>query len=262
MKFCYNRTECITFYEEYSMNPAFKQIPQHVAVIMDGNGRWAKKRFLPRIAGHRKGVETIKKVVIRANELGVKLLTVYAFSTENWGRPLEEVNFLMKLPKDFFKDFLPELIQHNIKVDLIGDESELPAETLNIVQRAMAQTAHCTGLVLNFAINYGGQQDILQAVKQIARQVEQGQIDVESIDLATIEANLMTSRYQQLAAPDLMIRTSGELRISNFLLWQSAYTELYFTDILWPDFTSADFDAAVAEYNQRQRRFGKINTTE
>lgn len=244
------------------MNPAFKQIPQHVAIIMDGNGRWAKKRFLPRVAGHRKGVETIKEVVIRANDLGIKLLTVYAFSTENWGRPLEEVNFLMKLPKAFFKVFLPDLVKNNIRVELIGDESKLPLETLNIVEMAMEKTAHCTGLVLNFAINYGGQQDILHAVKQIAYQVKAGELEVESIDLATIEANLMTKRYKELAAPDLMIRTSGELRLSNFLLWQSAYSELYFTDVLWPDFTVADFDAAIVDYNQRQRRFGKVKTIE
>lgn len=243
------------------MNQVFKQIPQHVAIIMDGNGRWAKKRFMPRVAGHRKGVETIKKIVIRANELEIKLLTVYAFSTENWGRPAEEVNFLMKLPMDFFRNFLPDLIKNNIKVDLIGDETQLPAETLKIVTSAMEQTAHCTGLVLNFAINYGGQQDILQAVQQIAQQVKSGELEPEAIQLETIEAHLMTNRYPAIAAPDLVIRTSGELRLSNFLLWQSAYSELYFTDVLWPDFTTEDFDLAIADYNQRQRRFGKVNTT-
>lgn len=243
------------------MNQVFKQIPQHVAIIMDGNGRWAKKRFMPRVAGHRKGVETIKKIVIRANELNVKLLTVYAFSTENWGRPADEVNFLMKLPLDFFKSFLPELIKNNIKVDLIGDETKLPKETLAIVESAMEQTAHCTGLVLNFAINYGGQQDILQAVQQIAQQVQAGELEPDAIQLETIEAHLLTSRYPAFAAPDLVIRTSGELRLSNFLLWQSAYSELYFTDVLWPDFTTEDFDLAIADYNQRQRRFGKVSTT-
>ncbi|MCW6653370.1 isoprenyl transferase [Aerococcaceae bacterium NML210727] len=234
------------------------QIPKHIAIIMDGNGRWAKKRFLPRIAGHKKGVDTIKQITIRANELGVQLLTVYAFSTENWGRPKDEVNFLMKLPKEFFASFVPQLIEHNIKVELIGDLSALPEETQTVLQRAMDQTAHCTGLVLNFALNYGSRREIVEAVQSVARRVQAGEIQADAIDEAAIESALATAKFGALAAPDLLIRTSGEQRLSNFLLWQVAYSEFYFTDTLWPDFTAEDFDRAIEVYQSRQRRFGKV----
>lgn len=234
------------------------QIPKHIAIIMDGNGRWAKKRFLPRIAGHKKGVDTIKQITIRANELGVQLLTVYAFSTENWGRPKDEVNFLMKLPKEFFASFVPQLIENNIKVELIGDLSALPEETQTVLQRAMDQTAHCTGLVLNFALNYGSRREIVEAVQSVARRVQAGEIQADAIDEAAIESALATAKFGALAAPDLLIRTSGEQRLSNFLLWQIAYSEFYFTDTLWPDFTAEDFDRAIEVYQSRQRRFGKV----
>lgn len=234
------------------------QIPKHIAIIMDGNGRWAKKRFLPRIAGHKKGVDTIKQITIRANELGVQLLTVYAFSTENWGRPKDEVNFLMKLPKEFFASFVPQLIENNIKVELIGDLSALPEETQTVLQRAMDQTAHCTGLVLNFALNYGSRREIVEAVQSVARRVQAGEIQADAIDEAAIESALSTAKFGALAAPDLLIRTSGEQRLSNFLLWQVAYSEFYFTDTLWPDFTAEDFDRAIEVYQSRQRRFGKV----
>ncbi|MCW6677021.1 isoprenyl transferase [Aerococcaceae bacterium NML180378] len=234
------------------------QIPKHIAIIMDGNGRWAKKRFLPRIAGHKKGVDTIKQITIRANELGVQLLTVYAFSTENWGRPKDEVNFLMKLPKEFFASFVPQLIENNIKVELIGDLSALPEETQTVLQRAMYQTAHCTGLVLNFALNYGSRREIVEAVQSVARRVQAGEIQADAIDEAAIESALATAKFGALAAPDLLIRTSGEQRLSNFLLWQVAYSEFYFTDTLWPDFTAEDFDRAIEVYQSRQRRFGKV----
>ncbi|MCW6663652.1 isoprenyl transferase [Aerococcaceae bacterium NML190073] len=234
------------------------QIPKHIAIIMDGNGRWAKKRFLPRIAGHKKGVDTIKQITIRANELGVQLLTVYAFSTENWGRPKDEVNFLMKLPKEFFASFVPQLIENNIKVELIGDLSVLPEETQTVLQRAMDQTAHCTGLILNFALNYGSRREIVEAVQSVARRVQAGEIQADAIDEAAIESALATAKFGALAAPDLLIRTSGEQRLSNFLLWQVAYSEFYFTDTLWPDFTAEDFDRAIEVYQSRQRRFGKV----
>lgn len=236
------------------------KIPEHVAIIMDGNGRWAKNRFMPRIAGHKKGVETIKQISIRANELGVKLLTVYAFSTENWGRPSEEVSFLMKLPSMFFKSFLPQLIQNNVRVDFIGDATALPEETQNILYDALEKTAHCTGMVLNFALNYGGQQDILDAVKAIAKAVKNQEIDPEAIDFSTIGTSLSTAKFSELANPDLIIRTSGELRLSNFLTWQSAYSEFYFTDVLWPDFNTKDFDLAIEDYSHRHRRFGKVDS--
>ncbi|WP_124057313.1 isoprenyl transferase [Vaginisenegalia massiliensis] len=240
------------------MTTSFKQIPQHIAIIMDGNGRWAKKRMLPRVAGHEKGVETIKEITIRANELGVKLVTLYAFSTENWGRPEEEVSFLMKLPKVFFNSFLPELIDNNIKVECIGDTTALPRETQDILHQAIEATATCDGMILNFAINYGGQVEIIQAVKEIAQEVKEGQRLLDEINEDVLASKLTTGRYGTLAQPDLLIRTSGELRLSNFLLWQAAYSELYFTDVLWPDFNSQEFDRAIEAYNQRQRRFGKV----
>lgn len=236
----------------------FEKIPQHVAIIMDGNGRWAKKRFLPRVAGHKKGVDTIKRITIRANELGVKILTVYAFSTENWGRPSDEVNFLMKLPKEFFNAFVPELIQHNVRVELIGDIKGLPIETQNVLQRAIDDTAHCTGLILNFAMNYGGYVEIIDAVKSIATDIQHETLAVDQIDGDLISSRLSTAKFGELSNPDLLIRTSGEQRLSNFLLWQLAYSEFYFTDILWPDFTEADFDQAIETFNTRQRRFGKV----
>lgn len=236
------------------------KIPEHIAIIMDGNGRWAKKRFMPRVAGHKKGVETIKEITIRANGLGVKLLTVYAFSTENWGRPTDEVNFLMKLPAFFFKSFLPQLIENNVRVDYIGDATALPEDTQRMLYDALEQTAHCTGMILNFALNYGGQQDILQAVQEIAKAVKRGEIEPEAIELSTIAEALSTANYLELANPDLIIRTSGELRLSNFLTWQSAYSEFYFTDVLWPDFTAKDFDLAIEDYSHRHRRFGKVDS--
>ncbi|UUX34639.1 isoprenyl transferase [Fundicoccus culcitae] len=235
-----------------------ERVPKHIAIIMDGNGRWAKKRFLPRVAGHRKGVETIKKVTIRANELGVKLLTVYAFSTENWGRPQDEVNYLMSLPKDFFDSFLPELIKNDVRVEWIGDITALPQQTYDIVVSAVEQTKHCQGMVLNFALNYGGRQEITDAVVAIAQAVSNQELETHDITPELIESHLSTARYGQLAAPDLLIRTSGEQRLSNFLLWQAAYSEFYFTDVLWPDFGASDLDAAVESYIQRDRRFGKV----
>lgn len=235
-----------------------ERVPKHVAIIMDGNGRWAKKRFLPRVAGHRKGVETIKKVTIRANELGIKILTVYAFSTENWGRPQDEVNYLMSLPKDFFDSFLPELIKNDVRVEWIGDITALPQKTYDIVLSAVEKTKHCQGMVLNFALNYGARQEITDAVVEIAKAVSNHELDVESISAELIESYLTTARYGELAAPDLLIRTSGEQRLSNFLLWQAAYSEFYFTDVLWPDFDSSHLDTAIESYIQRDRRFGKV----
>lgn len=235
-----------------------EQIPSHVGIIMDGNGRWAKKRFLPRVAGHKKGVETIKKIAIHANQLGIKLITLYAFSTENWGRPEEEVNFLMKLPKDFFDSFLPELIQNNCRVEYIGDMTRLPQETQRILREAVDQSKDSTGLILNFAINYGSQQEITEAVKEIGSELLSGQLSLEEVTPDLIETYLMTARYGDLAQPDLIIRTSGEERLSNFLMWQAAYSELYFTPTYWPDFSTQDFDLALEAYAKRQRRYGKV----
>lgn len=233
-------------------------LPQHVAIIMDGNGRWAKKRLLPRTLGHKAGVDTVKRIAIKASDMGIKLLTLYAFSTENWGRPDEEVNYIMDLPKLFFKSFLPELMANNVKVDTIGDITALPPATLAILNDAVVKTRANTGLILNFAINYGGHEDILYAVRQMIVDIQQGELGLEDVSAKTLDSRLMTGKYGDVAHPDLMIRTSGELRLSNFLSWQLAYSELYFTDILWPDFSAADFEEAVRHYSQRQRRFGKI----
>ncbi|MGX7108380.1 isoprenyl transferase [Facklamia miroungae] len=233
-------------------------IPQHVAIIMDGNGRWAKKRFLPRVMGHKKGVETIKKITIRAHQLEIKVLTVYAFSTENWARPEEEVNYLMSLPKDFFDSFMPELMQNNVKVTYIGNADPLPEETKAILDKAIEKTKENTGLILNIALNYGGRQELVEGIKAISQAVLNHDIKPEEINEDLISSTLMTQHLGDFSEPDLMIRTSGELRLSNFLLWQIAYSEFYFTDILWPDFSPADFDQAIEEYSKRQRRFGKI----
>lgn len=233
-------------------------VPQHVAIIMDGNGRWATKRLMPRVYGHRKGVSTIKEIAIRANELGIKVLTLYAFSTENWSRPEDEVNFLMKLPHDFFSEFLPELLTNNVKVEVIGDIDGLPKETHSVLNQALNDTTHCTGMVLNFAINYGSRQEISQAVQNIAKDLIDDKIDLAEIDDTMVDKYLSTSHFGRYRNPDLIIRTSGEQRLSNFLLWQAAYSEFYFTDVLWPDFNPKEFDQAIKEYNQRHRRFGSV----
>lgn len=241
------------------MATEFESVPNHIAIIMDGNGRWAKKRFLPRVAGHRKGVQAIKKITMRANDLGVKLITLYAFSTENWGRPKDEVNFLMKLPREFFNDFLPQLIENNIRIDVIGDVAGLPEETYDILHSVIEKTKHCTGMVLNFAINYGSRQEITQAIQQIISDIKADKITESDVSEALINTYLMTGRYNELSDPDLIIRSSGEERLSNFLLWQAAYSEFYFTDVLWPDFDEGELDKAIKAYNGRQRRFGKVD---
>lgn len=235
-----------------------ESIPDHIAIIMDGNGRWAKKRLMPRVYGHRKGVDTIKEVTKRANELGIKVLTLYAFSTENWGRPRAEVDYLMKLPKEFFGKFLPELIEKNIKVEVIGNISLLPKETLQVLESVLEQTKECSGMVLNFALNYGSRQEITQSVKEIVNQVLAGEIQFDDINVDTIDNYLETAHYGEYRDPDLIIRTSGEERLSNFLLWQAAYSEFYFTNVLWPDFNKEEFDKAIIEYSARNRRYGKL----
>lgn len=233
-------------------------IPKHIAIIMDGNGRWAKKRMLPRTMGHKAGVETIKTITTRANELGVSILTLYAFSTENWSRPQEEVSYIMNLPRYFMDQFLPELIENNVKIQLIGDPSKLPTKTTEILKEALEKTRHNTGLQLVFAINYGGHEEIIRASKAIAQKVKDGIINISDINDDLFSNHLFTADLDNYSDPDLMIRTSGEIRLSNFLPWQLAYSELYFTRVLWPDFSAEEFDKAIEVYGQRQRRFGKI----
>jgi len=230
-------------------------IPGHVAIIMDGNGRWAKKRNLPRIAGHHEGMKVVRKIAREANSLGIEVLTLYAFSTENWKRPRTEVEFLMKLPQEFLGTFLPELIEENVQVRLMGNENQLPSYTVEAVKKAVEATKNNTGMILNFALNYGSRDEMIQSIKTIASDVKENKIAIESIDEALFNDYLMTS---ELGDPDLLIRTSGEIRISNFMLWQIAYSELYFTEEFWPDFTEESLRNAILEYQNRSRRFGGV----
>lgn len=232
-----------------------ENIPKHVAIIMDGNGRWAKKRGLPRIAGHREGMNVINKIVKKANEIGVEVLTLYAFSTENWKRPKNEVDFLMRLPERFLSVELPKLVEENVKVRLMGCKESLPDHTIRAVDNAIEKTKNNTGLVLNFALNYGSRDEMIVAIQNIASEVVAGGVNVSEINEALVAEHLMT---KELRDPDLLIRTSGEIRLSNFMLWQLAYTEFWFTDILWPDFTEQHFIEAINMYQQRTRRYGGI----
>ncbi|SEM47942.1 undecaprenyl diphosphate synthase [Mesobacillus persicus] len=232
-----------------------QEVPSHIAIIMDGNGRWAKKRSLPRVAGHHEGMKVVRKITSLANEIGVKTLTLYAFSTENWKRPKMEVDFLMKLPEEFLGTFLPELVKENVRVKMMGNTDKLPAHTLKAIEKAMNDTKENTGLVLNFALNYGSRVEILDAVKQVLNDVENGKLDKDSLSEETFSEYLMSSELQD---PDLLIRTSGEIRLSNFMLWQLAYTEFFFTDVLWPDFSEEHFIEAIEVFQGRQRRYGGV----
>jgi undecaprenyl diphosphate synthase len=232
-----------------------QHVPEHVAIIMDGNGRWAKGRGLPRVAGHHSGMKAVKRVTIAANDLGVKYLTLYAFSTENWKRPKAEVDFLMKLPQQFLEIELEELIENNVQVRMMGYRSELPSHTIAAMEEAVVKTANNTGLVLNFALNYGSRAEMVDAVRAIAADVRDGKLKPEDIDDAEMERHLLSTT---LPDPDLLIRTSGELRLSNFMLWQLAYSELWFTDVYWPEFTEKHFYEAIAEYGRRARRYGGL----
>ncbi|MGP3560981.1 isoprenyl transferase [Geobacillus sp. BK01] len=231
-------------------------IPNHVAIIMDGNGRWAKKRALPRMAGHYEGMQVVRKITRFANELGVRVLSLYAFSTENWKRPKTEVDYLMKLPEQFLTTFLPELVAENVKVQVTGHTDGLPDHTRRAVEQAIRETGGNTGLILNFALNYGSRAEIVAAVQQIVKDVQRGTLLPEDITESLLSSYLMTGG---LGDPDLLIRTSGEIRLSNFMLWQLAYTELWFTDVLWPDFTEQHFLQAIAAYQRRDRRFGGVS---
>ncbi|WP_414840216.1 isoprenyl transferase [Carnobacterium sp. TMP28] len=234
------------------------EIPAHVAIIMDGNGRWAQKKLLPRIAGHKEGMNTVKKITKRSSQIGIKVLTLYAFSTENWRRPDPEVNFLMQLPVDFFDAFVPDLIKENIKVQVIGFTDQLPAHTQKAVMQAIEDTKNNTGMILNFALNYGSRSEMIEATKQIAKMVKDNRLDSEEIDETIFESHLMTASLGDYQEVDFMIRTSGEERMSNFLLWQNAYSEFYFTKELWPDFNEQSLENAVSVYQKRHRRFGAL----
>ena len=232
-----------------------ENMPTHIAIIMDGNGRWAKSRFLPRTAGHKAGVETIRKVVKEADRLGIQYLTLYAFSTENWKRPKLEVDALMNLLVTYLRNEIDELHKNNVKLTAVGDFEKLPEACVKELHSAMDKTKDNTGVHLNLALNYGGRNDIREAVVEIAKEYKEGKISLEDITEERIKKHQSTG---EIPDPDLVIRTSGEQRLSNFLLWDIAYSEFYYTDIHWPDFDGEELEKAIYAYQKRDRRFGGV----
>ena len=230
-------------------------LPAHIGIIMDGNGRWAKKRFLPRSAGHRAGASNFRTITRYCSRIGIQYLTIYAFSTENWNRPAEEVGGLMRLFKEYLEEALRDFMDENIRVRFIGDVSAFPAELRQLIEEVEEASAPKTGMVLNLAMNYGGRAEITRAAKRFAQEVQQGRRSPEELTEELFSQYLYTGGQPD---PDLIIRPSGEERLSNFLLWQSAYAELVYFDILWPDFKTSDLDEALAIYASRQRRFGGV----
>lgn len=231
-------------------------LPQHVAIIMDGNGRWAKQRGFMRSFGHENGVTTVRKITEIASELGIGYLTLYTFSTENWNRPQEEVDALMNLIVVSIEQQTPDLIKNNVRLTTIGNLQRMPQFARERLEKCMEDTAHCTGLVLCLALSYSSRWEIVDACKKLASQAAKGEIDATSINDDMFSNALATA---SMPDPDLLIRTAGDLRISNFLLWQIAYSELYFTPKLWPDFSKEDFCEAIVDYQSRERRFGKTS---
>jgi undecaprenyl diphosphate synthase len=240
----------------YSQLIDMDKLPQHIAIIMDGNGRWAKKRFMPRTFGHRAGMSSLKQVVETCSELGISCLTVFAFSTENWKRPHDEISYLMSLLVEYINKELKELHQNGIHIKVLGDYRNLPPASVQAIDKAVQKTAANQGMVLNIAINYGARDEIIKAVQQIATQVKQGQLEPEDINEYHFKRFLYTAG---LPDPDLLIRTAGEMRISNFLLWQIAYAELWFSPVMWPEFNREELLKAIWEFQQRDRRFGGLN---
>lgn len=248
-------------YHNIAVDPA--RIPAHVAIIMDGNGRWAKEQGHERGFGHEHGVDTVRQITEIASEMGIKYLTLYTFSTENWNRPQQEVDLLMNLVVTAIEQQTPDLIRNNVRLTVIGDTMRMPAFARERLERCIADTAHDTGLVLCLALSYSSRWEIVEACRKIALQVKDGTLSINDIDETVVTSNLATAGMPD---PDLLIRTGGDLRISNYLLWQISYSELYFTDKYWPAFNKQDFIAAIADYQSRERRFGKtseqvINTT-
>ncbi len=231
------------------------KLPRHVAIIMDGNGRWAKKRLLNRIKGHERGVETVRNIVRASRELNISILTLYAFSTENWQRPKAEITALMALLKKFLRQEVGELHQQGIRVGVIGQPQRLPENVRTTLEETIAQTAGNRDMQLNLALSYGGRTEITEMVQSIAQKVAAGKLHPSHIDESLVSDHLYTAGQPD---PDLLIRTSGEMRISNFLLWQLAYAELFVTQTLWPDFSSDEYYQILAQYQQRDRRFGKV----
>jgi len=231
-------------------------VPKHIAIIMDGNGRWAKEKGLPRIAGHREGINSVRDITKICGKIGVKYLTLYTFSTENWNRPKKEVKALMALLLSTIKSEIKELHKNNVKFSTIGNISLLPEGTINGIKEGIDLTINNTGLHLILALNYGSRQEILEAVRNISDEIKKGELDNTSIDENVFSSFLDTKNYPD---PDLLIRTSGELRISNFLLWQCAYTEMYLTNTYWPAFREEDLFKAILDFQDRERRFGKTS---
>jgi undecaprenyl diphosphate synthase len=229
------------------------KLPRHIAIIMDGNGRWAKKKSLSRISGHLKGVDAVKEVVTACRELGIKVLTLYAFSIENWKRPAEEVMALMKLLREYLIKETEEMTQNNIRLNAIGRLGDLPSDVQDVLKETMKKTETCDGMILNLALSYGGRSEILHAIQGILSDFQKGRLQSGEMNIQRFSQYLWT---KGLPDPDLLIRTSGEHRVSNFLLWQIAYTELYVTETLWPDFDRDELMKAIADYQSRERRFG------
>ncbi len=229
--------------------------PQHVAIIMDGNGRWAKKRLLPRLMGHRAGTKATKAMVEACDALGVKYLTVYAFSSENWGRPFTEVDALMNLMVEMIRKEIDGMMQNNVRFRTLGNLSRLPEQTRTELEAGVERTKHNTGVQFSIAVSYGGREEIVDAARRLAAEAKAGALDPAAIDEAAFAQRLY---LPEIPDPELLIRTGGDLRVSNFLLWQIAYTELYVTDTLWPDFGKKEFAKAIEAYHSRQRRFGKV----
>jgi len=235
--------------------PLPAQLPKHIAIIMDGNGRWAKKRGLPRTAGHKKGANNMRTIIDYMNKIGIRYMTFYAFSTENWKRSQDEVDAIMNLLKDYLEEALERFQETDMRMCFIGDRSVLNPELAELMQKVESVSADHTGAVVNMAINYGGRQEITAACRKIAQKVKEGSICPDDIDEDMISANIFTAGQPD---PDLIIRPSGEYRLSNFLIWQAAYSEFLFDEVLWPDFSTKDLDRAIREYSNRQRRFGGV----
>ncbi|MFH2123235.1 MAG: isoprenyl transferase [Pseudomonadota bacterium] len=242
-----------------SENPVIDpaHIPRHVAIIMDGNGRWAERRHQPRLFGHKAGVESVRDVVETAREIGVEILTLYAFSSENWKRPASEVSGLMSFLKSYVQTELSRMLQNNIRFTCIGDLERLPGEVQEVLARAKTETALNNKLVLNLALSYGARSELTRAMRKIAAACAAGNLSIEDIDEGLISNYLDTAG---MVDPDLLIRTGGEARLSNFLLWQASYSEIHFTDVMWPDFRSDAFLQSIAEFQLRERRFGRISS--
>ncbi|MEN8662732.1 MAG: isoprenyl transferase [Lentimonas sp.] len=239
-----------------SEKPTSNDTPEHVAIIMDGNGRWANERNLPRIEGHRRGAEAVKRTLAAAQKRGVKNITLYAFSVENWNRPKDEVDALMDLLDRFLKDQLPELLKRKIRLRVVGRLKELPESTQAALRKAEAATAEFTEYTLGLALNYGSRTEIVDAIQAVTEASTQGELDMETFDYDALRPYLYTG---DMPDPDLVIRTSGELRLSNFLMLQCAYAEIHITQTRWPDFEEADFNAALADFASRERRYGKTS---